>query len=115
MYVSNIVDSFAQLPIQALVEGLAAALAIENEKHRAEALAALLPCFAGVAAQPVRKDYQAAILAVLRAVENKRGTEVLDLLADKNVFTPDALGLNLAAVARIAEAVLDVCRRWEWL
>lgn len=95
--------------------GLAAVQAIETERDRAEALAALLPCFAGAAAQAVRKNYQAAILAALGTVEEERHEEVLRLLADKAVFNPDLLDLTPAAVARTAEAVMDVCRHWDWI
>ena len=78
-------------------------------------MAALLPHFAGAATQAVREEYQTAILAVLRVLENAERKEVLRLLANKDVFIPDVLGLKPAVVARIAEAVVDVCRRWEWV
>ncbi len=98
-----------------LAEGLAAARTIEDGYNRAKGLAALLPCFSGAEAQAVRQEYQAAILAALRATENESRAAVLKLLADKKVFNLDALGLTPEAVARIVESVVDVCQRWAWV
>jgi len=53
--------------------------------------------------------------AALRTAEHQKREEVLELLADKDVFNPDALALTPEAGARIVESVVDVCHRWAWI
>jgi len=114
-----------------LWESRKVAQGMQDVQWRATALGSLLPYFKPPMLQAVQQEYKTAVLEILRTISHQGRKDILGLLSanirilskddvlsqfeHKEIFNPDLLGLTPAAIARIAEAVIDVCRRWDWV
>jgi predicted nicotinamide N-methyase len=97
---------------QALEQGLAAALAIGNERYRVEVLAAFLPVAPDPAAL-LRSARQAAADHLLKNLSTAKREEVLRFCAGERLFAPPLL--DQATLAAIAQHIVEVCQEWRWM
>jgi hypothetical protein len=95
-----------------LKQGLAAALAMGDERARARALAALAPQLDTVAAG---QKIQIALLDILDGLQHKLQAELLGILATNNLITPQTLNLSSKSIEDIANSIIEVCTKWRWV
>ncbi|NUM78343.1 hypothetical protein HUU40_28610, partial [candidate division KSB1 bacterium] len=88
-----------------LHEGLKVALAIEDERARIQVLAALAPSLP-------RKQVYETLLEFVESSLNKERSEVLQLCARRNFFTPTSLSTEIFNA--IAKHIIEICRKWQW-
>jgi hypothetical protein len=91
---------------QALREGLAAVRAIEDEEEPEEVLVALVPQLTGGQVRATLLDF------IERLLDKKRST-VLRLCAQEKLFAPPNLSREILAV--IAQHIIEICQKWQWL
>ncbi|MBN1815585.1 MAG: hypothetical protein JXA14_27375 [Anaerolineae bacterium] len=94
-----------------LAEGLAAARAIDDDRWRADVLATLAPHLEGDLLNETRIE----LVQHLRSFQHHERKDLLNLLSRDDAAFLCAFDLTADDYARIAQSIIDVCTKWEWL
>jgi hypothetical protein len=101
-----------QLTGALLDQGLVAALAVSDERWRAQALSSFMSVTPD-GAQPVTQIRGAMIDHIFQNLSRQARCAVLEFCSDVTLFFPPILSPN--TLASIASHIIDICRRWTWL
>jgi hypothetical protein len=91
--------------------GLAAALAMQDERYRAEALTAFLELISDNSAL-VSTIRQSICRALLSTVEQRREI-ILSFFANETLWAPPVFTQEQLGV--IAQHIIEICTVWQWL